>query len=185
MLGECRNRPSPIGWLSDCPRAEWTWERAGFTCWFNNDQFTVKMCYLNEWYPNSHAVGTVTLRASGAVALWSACAPSDHINNPCWQPADTCSCWRAPTSFCWKNMLCRIFFLLVSIANAEQEDTVDVVVVFLLEIWTSRGSSMSAGLGRAGEAPPPGHSASPLGERLVWVPPCLLRAEHLYTGGYE
>lgn len=47
------------------------------------------------------------------------------------------------TSF-WKNMLSLIFFLLISMAREEHDDTVDRVAIFRLKCWISRGGSILA-----------------------------------------
>ncbi len=51
------------------------------------------------------------------------------------------------TSF-WKNMLSLIFFLLISIAREEHDDTVDRVAIFRLKCWISRGESILASSSR-------------------------------------
>lgn len=51
------------------------------------------------------------------------------------------------TSF-WKNMLSLIFFLLISMAREEHDDTVDRVAIFRLKCWISRGGSILASSSR-------------------------------------
>lgn len=55
------------------------------------------------------------------------------------------------TSFA-KNMLSLIFFLLISIAREEHEETVDLVLLFRLKFWISRDGSILASSLR--QAPP-------------------------------
>lgn len=51
------------------------------------------------------------------------------------------------TSF-WKSMLSLIFFLLISMAREEHDDTVDRVAIFRLKSWISRGGSILASSSR-------------------------------------